>query len=619
MNAINDIPSNDGDIPPLKDTIDFDGEEEPYKTNHFNNRLQEWELTNLVPARIIIYFSIFFAVFVLGGAFITYLNFTNSNLDSCRYFLSALVQCQAAIISIVISLTLIAVQLTAQKYSFKTVDIFKKDPDLWILLTIYIISITYEFLILKEIDGSPYITEKLGYFVSFAYLLGIFTLLALIPYILNTINLLKSDILISRLIDSISEKNFPKCRVYSDYNPDDPLQPIFDVIHISVKQYDISILDFALKRLLIRMSVILQNDTTIRSSDTVSDYFCENLKRAGLLALDKGDKDIFSIIIDTLEEFGKLKSNSLIGSNTISAINALENLGLYSSEKNYEDVTHLIVDSIYRLGNHGAEKKIRHITSSAISALDQIDSSIIIKSVNFPRSEEIREKIVNDISNIGDEIVRKSDPKIISEERYAICDPVGALNSIGQLRLQYKKYNEISEIIQSIGIIGYYTAAKCTDETIFERSLREVVESLDRLGNLSADYELSSPTSETIKRLGELAEISIENNLCQTTTETFRALNHIYATMKNNKKLEYSLHQFIKSLIQLVFYIRLKKIDSPLSKECELKIINRLKSIKKEKNSVFQDLIVKYRADRFDLYARDCESEIFEKIINEID
>ena len=46
--------------------------------------------------------------------------------DSARYMLSAMVQAQAAVIAIIITMTLIAVQLTASAYSTRVVDVFKK-------------------------------------------------------------------------------------------------------------------------------------------------------------------------------------------------------------------------------------------------------------------------------------------------------------------------------------------------------------------------------------------------------------------------------------------------------------------------------------------------------------
>jgi hypothetical protein len=579
----------------MNEKIDFDDSENSFKTNTNRNQLHEWERLNVFLSRVIIYISIFFAVFVFGGALLAYMNFYNSNADSGRYFLSSLVQCQAAIISIVVSLTLIAVQLTAQKYSSKTVDIFKKDPDLWILLVVYIISIAYEFLILKEIDGSTYITENLGNFVSFAYLLGIFTFLVLIPYILNTINLLRTDTLISRLIDSVSEKNFPESRDYLAYNPNDPLQPIFEVIQTSVKQYDISTLDFALNHLLTRMSVILQNDVRLRSSDTVSDYFCKNLNRAGLLAIEKGDTDIFSIIVQTLEEFGRITSTRINGSNTISAIIALEDLGLHASEKNNELITHWIVNSIGTLGISGAERKIRNITSSAISALESIDQVVINKSEVFLGSEEIRDKIIRDISNIGDEIVRNSNSETKSEDMYAICDPIIALSSMGQQRFQNKKYNEIPEIISSIGDIGYYTAAKCNDESVFERSFREVVESLDRFGDLSVNYKLGPSAHESIKKLDDLLEIAMRNHLYQTSGKLIISLYHLCTKIEDDKTLQYSRDQHLKIWVNLALFIQQIPSDSE-SQNFSDRIIKCLQKFKNEDNQRFMKMIEDYKS-----------------------
>ena len=47
--------------------------------------------------------------------------------NSARYLLSALVQSLAAIIAIVVTMTLVAVQLTASAYSPRVIDIFKND------------------------------------------------------------------------------------------------------------------------------------------------------------------------------------------------------------------------------------------------------------------------------------------------------------------------------------------------------------------------------------------------------------------------------------------------------------------------------------------------------------
>jgi uncharacterized membrane protein len=71
--------------------------------------------------------------------------------DNERYLISALVQSLAATIALVITLSLVAVQLAAQSYSTRVVDVYKRNPDMWILLGIYIVTIFYGLGLIKII------------------------------------------------------------------------------------------------------------------------------------------------------------------------------------------------------------------------------------------------------------------------------------------------------------------------------------------------------------------------------------------------------------------------------------------------------------------------------------
>jgi len=66
--------------------------------------------------------------------------------------LSALVQSEAAIIAIVVTLSLVVVQLTASFYSAKITKIFRKSPDLWILMISYIGAMIYSLVVLLMIE-----------------------------------------------------------------------------------------------------------------------------------------------------------------------------------------------------------------------------------------------------------------------------------------------------------------------------------------------------------------------------------------------------------------------------------------------------------------------------------
>lgn len=63
---------------------------------------------------------------------------TEPDPDSARYLLSALVQSEAAIIAIVVTLSLVAIQLAATSYSPTIIGIYQKYPYFWLLIIIYI-------------------------------------------------------------------------------------------------------------------------------------------------------------------------------------------------------------------------------------------------------------------------------------------------------------------------------------------------------------------------------------------------------------------------------------------------------------------------------------------------
>jgi uncharacterized membrane protein len=90
------------------------------------------------------------------------------------YMLSALVQSEAAIVGIVITLSLIAIQFTASSYSPRVIKIFKRALDLWILTSLYISAIISDLATPKIVDESQ-ITDFESC-IALSYFLGNFLL-----------------------------------------------------------------------------------------------------------------------------------------------------------------------------------------------------------------------------------------------------------------------------------------------------------------------------------------------------------------------------------------------------------------------------------------------------------
>ena len=106
-------------------------------------KARDWKSRHLWIVHAFRYYFLFSLVTLVLAFIFALFNLIHTNANSARYMLSALVQSQVAIVAIVVSLTLIAVQLTASASSPRVIRIFRDNPDMWILLGFYGFSIFY--------------------------------------------------------------------------------------------------------------------------------------------------------------------------------------------------------------------------------------------------------------------------------------------------------------------------------------------------------------------------------------------------------------------------------------------------------------------------------------------
>lgn len=108
--------------------------------------------TSLRARRLALYFGFGVVIIAIMHVVFSYFGFLHTDVDSARYMLSALIQSEAAIVALVVTLSLVAVQLAAQAYSARVIEVFSRAPDLWILMGIYGIAIFYGLGVLKMIE-----------------------------------------------------------------------------------------------------------------------------------------------------------------------------------------------------------------------------------------------------------------------------------------------------------------------------------------------------------------------------------------------------------------------------------------------------------------------------------
>jgi hypothetical protein len=247
-----------------------------------------------------------------------------SDANSARYMISALIQSEAAILGIVITLSLLVVQQSATSLSPRVISIFrnfKKNPDFYLLMMIYLGAMLYSSLVLKAIKenlSSDYInfnslepSSSIG-FGNFTILLvessasfetqiniwitffvAIFAFIALIFYIRRTMDLLNPSNIIHILAEDITSDSLAENLVISAgyeiiepskfriltsvkytrrfignwfkgntkfHKDDDPLLPLIDIIRGSLMRYDYETSTNALKTLEDKIVTLIEED-----------------------------------------------------------------------------------------------------------------------------------------------------------------------------------------------------------------------------------------------------------------------------------------------------------------------------------------------------------------------
>lgn len=371
--------------------------------------------------RILIYFIVMVISLFVSNAILStfelFLNTTmgNTNIDNSRYMLSALIQSEAAIVAIVVTLTLVAVQQTSSSYSTRLIDIFKnRNPDFWILLIIYIGAIIYQLSILTNLNDNA-ISD--GH-IFFAYFLGLFSFIALIPYMLNTIDLLKPLTMMMFLSEKITKNNILSIEtkdfdffsgLYNrssnniflntedlNVNNKDPVLPIIDIVNSSLMKHDYDTSrDGLLVLRKISFDILKNNDIKDEEFKKIFNLFSKHFLNTGKLAIHKSDDEcvilvlnwfyeimmIFiemqkdseaSLALGRIGEIGKIAAEQRNMRMTVVSIRHFQAIIDTSSEINMKYLQRTVAHSLNDIGEISAQYKIRGVYHDILQPLSTI-------------------------------------------------------------------------------------------------------------------------------------------------------------------------------------------------------------------------------------------------------
>ncbi|WP_407283049.1 DUF2254 family protein [Methanolobus sp. WCC1] len=271
--------------------------------------------------------------------------------DNERYLLSALVQSLAATIALVITLSLVAVQLAAQSYSARVIDVYKRNPDMWILLCIYIFTIFYG-LGLTKIIGLGILGNYMEGAIFIAYLMGFFAFVCLVPYMLKTLDLLKPSKMIELLAEDITANSIIDASDKSKEGfENDPFLPLIDIMSSSIENNDN-------ETAIICLSVIekctLGLFSTLKSIDSEDNKIAHrlmlHLECEGMYAINKNNEEILNSVTHTIEEIGDLTVQLELNKAENEAVIALQNIGIKAADQKLERTVKNTLFGLYNMG-----------------------------------------------------------------------------------------------------------------------------------------------------------------------------------------------------------------------------------------------------------------------------
>ncbi len=476
-----------------------------------------------LPKGLKLYFPIF-AIFIAVFSIILYSYsplFTYTSIDSVRFTLTAVVQGEATIIALVITLSLIVLQLTASSYSTRVIDIFKTSPAIWIVVGAYIAAIGYALTVLYFIDFI-YSSSTL-YFdivIWIAYFLAIFALGALIPYLLGSIEIMKSSTVIDRFAERITSENIlagvqesekilgadsndiSYSYIYSDImrpvidTESDPVQPVIDIIHSSMMKYDYGTMRYGLNVLENYMIATLKNGRFEREEGIVVKHIFTHLEKVGKLAASRDDEDSVMEVIITIYLIGKTAMENKIESVVGEAVNSIKNIGRLAINREMIDIRTAVTDLIGEIGRGAAQNELDFAASVTVNSL-----GIIAIEAAKHAQRGLEETVL-----MG-----------------------GTIYGIGKLAINQKLEQSVSSAVNSMGNMGRYTARNDLPKTTIR-----IVNYLSNLGVAALESEFSKNTNDVAEYLWEIGRIAVWSELSALAAHSI--LKHAKESLEHIKK-----------------------------------------------------------------------------------
>ncbi|MCX9081518.1 MAG: hypothetical protein OIN83_04915 [Candidatus Methanoperedens sp.] len=309
--------------------------------------------------------------------------------------------------------------------------------------------------------------------------------MALVPYIWNTVRLLKPAPLFDRLTEEITNKSILDTIHNEQIKTDkeSTLQPILDIVNGSIMKYDYGTAKYGLRAIGNKANDILKNrDIDKKEKKEISEHIFSHIVSAGQLAISKDNERSTSEII------------AILCSN-----------GITSVEQELEEVAFKTIISIRLLGVNALNNKLEFLATDACSSLRKV----------------------------GEKSVEK-DLKILTKQ--GGWWEIRSIKDIGMISAKYKLEYSIMVVANSIDLIGIAAVKHRLKGTI-----QMTIDSLEEVGMEAAKYKFIGGIRNVSASLGIMKDEMFGKE--EFKNEEQKAINSHINILNILKKLEQNIEQ----------------------------------------------------------------------------
>ena len=472
-----------------------------------------------------------------------------TDVNSARYLLSSLVQSQAAIIAIVITLTLIAMQTTSAQYSPRVTKIYSLSPHMSLLLISYILSITFGAILLQLLVGveGP-IPPLYVFFTSLSVWLTIVLAVALIPYLFYTLQSLNPERITKKIIGTLNANS--NIFIGSDR---DSFELVFDIIHSSIMRNDLTTVRGCTGLLTPHILEVISEKKTDEENSEIVKIYMRHLSQCARQAANLKDDQIMHLILENVLTVACHTAQKGLDIPTYQIFDDLIKIEKECFDNDLKAPLHSIEELLFKLGSIVIENELKESTykvylcfetigKHAVARIDTIDRSNAYDWIVYG-SYELLEKLGNfaiekknnnaismvfpNLYGIGEYAFKKEQISIVHDVANSIIDlweqcvknNIEVPSIIRESYLAYHAYNydhkkeghssyQYEERLLRIAIIAHQNNLESSKNNAVNliRDLRKVNNKYYPLALQRLDIELGAIEKQILKEISNLVE-----------------------------------------------------------------------------------------------------------------